>query len=392
MTADVDLSPLQLSLDQLQDVRSTLQARIAEGLQHEDKEILALPAFLPPPPGSVCGEALVVDLGGTNIRAALVKVDGPERIEVLAGPARRSLRDASGQGPRTADEFFDMQAELVAELGIRDDRHPVGYVFSFPARIEPDADAVLLRWTKGIDVPGVVGHKVGCNLEAALKAHGLHCGRVVVLNDTVAALVGGAHRYQGPPERTIGLIAGTGTNMAAFFTQNQSPKLSGWSESSMAVNLESGNFRPPHLSSWDDQIDARSNNPSAQRFEKALSGVYLPQLFGEILQLEDPPTSAAELDRQILEGGPHQDVAACLLDRSADLVAAGLAGVIDHVGPGPVGVLAEGSLFWQSPGYGARVQDRLHSLCPDTQATVLKLDDVNLCGAAVAALTMKDRS
>jgi hexokinase len=384
----VDLSPLALNVDQLQDVRRSLYQAVADGLARPDQPVLALPAYLPPPDPGITGEALVVDLGGTNLRAALVRVNGPRSIEVLAGPSKRTLRDADGRVPASADAFFELQAQLVAELGIRWDHHPVGYVFSYPAEILPDADAVLLRWTKGIDIPGVVGERVGAGLSRALHAGGLHCGRVVVLNDTVAALVGGAYHHQGDPRRVIGLIAGTGTNMAAFFEAAQCLKIP-TSEGSMAINLESGNFNPPHRCRWDEAVDGSSNNPGQQRFEKTLSGVYLPQLYARILGLDAVPSSAAELDRQVIESGPHADVAQALLQRSADLVAGGLAGVIDHLGPGPVGILAEGSLFWHSPGYAARVKDRLQELCPTSEADVLRLDDVNLYGAAVAALTMK---
>ena len=43
----------------------------------------------------------------------------------------------------------------------------------------------------------------------------------------------------------------------------------------MAINLESGNFSPPHLTTADDALDRASDNPGAQRFEKAVPGAWL---------------------------------------------------------------------------------------------------------------------
>jgi len=380
------MSGLRLSIEQLGEVRDALKRRIAEGLAEPDREIACLPAFLPPPSPEVKGEALVLDLGGTNIRAALVAVDGPAQMRILAGPVKASLRDG---GDMDADAFLHKQAELVASLGLGQDPYPLGYVFSFPARIEPDADAVLLRWTKGLDIPGVVGTKVGSRLADTLRSLGVSCGRTVVLNDTVACLVGGAFCHEGDASRVVGLIAGTGTNMAGFVDAARSPRLEAAGlEGQWAVNFESGNFSPPHLDPIDEALDAATVNPGAQRFEKAVSGFYLPRLLAEVEGLDQPPESAAYLDQQVRKGGPHAETSQLLLDRSADLVAAGLAAVFEPLEPGPVGVLAEGSLFWSSPGYVERVRSRLSALGQTTEIEIFGRDDVNFFGAAVAALTM----
>ncbi|NJO68486.1 MAG: hexokinase, partial [Bacteroidetes bacterium] len=79
----------------------------------------------------------------------------------------------------------------------------------------------------------------------------------------------------------IGLIVGTGTNMATFFPSEYIPKLKGmegWSGET-PVNFESGNFNPPHLTACDEEVDDKSDNKGAQRFEKAISGMYLGRVF-----------------------------------------------------------------------------------------------------------------
>jgi hexokinase len=77
-----------------------------------------------------------------------------------------------------------------------------------------------------------------------------------------------------------------------------------------------------------------------------------------------------------------------LLSRSADLVAASLAAVIDIYGPGSkIGVLAEGSLIWGDTKYAPRVADTLAQLLGGADHfKLLKTEDANLIGSAVVAL------
>lgn len=394
-TLEVQLQSLRLRTEQLQDVRTSLYARIVEGLERDGRELRALPAYLTPPTEEMRGEAIVVDTGGTNMRAALVALDGRGRSRIAAGPVKERLVAREGDGA-TADGFFAEQARLVRQLSPRSGL-PAGYCFSYPTEILANRDARLIAWTKGIEIPGVPGTLVGSRLGGALAAAGLGPGRVTVLNDTVASLLGGAFSSaEIPPSRFIGLIVGTGTNMAGFFTKAQAPKL-GTLEAApgerMAINLESGNFSPPHLTPWDEAVDAATDNPGRQRFEKAVSGLYLPYIFARILPGQpgfDPVQGSKTLvdyrDRS-LESAPLE-VAAALLARSADLVAAALAAVIDfYEGSEPVGILAEGSLFWSDPKYAPRVKATLSTLLGSSdQARIIRLEDANLIGAACAAL------
>jgi hexokinase len=66
-----------------------------------------------------------------------------------------------------------------------------------------------------------------------------------------------------------------------------------------------------------------------------------------------------------------------------------LAGVIRLYEPStaPVGILAEGTFFWGDPAYAARVDSTLRRLLPASYtATILRTDEANLIGSAVAAL------
>jgi hexokinase len=393
-------APFLLDDEALGEVRARLAERITEGLAAEDREIRALPAWFSPPDPELSGRAVVVDTGGTHMRAALVELSPGTGARVLAGPFSDDVpRDA--ELPMEGQGFFRAQAALVRELGAEPDV-PVGYCFSYPSSHEPDGDATLISWTKGVSIKGVEGTRVGRGLREAMTSLGLRPGPVRVLNDTVAALAAGAYLHgAGEYPETIGLIVGTGSNMAAFLPRDAVPKLGPTTGSKqpgrIAVNLESGNYHPPHLTAWDDAMDAASDNPGRQRLEKAVSGFYLPQLFRTVLpahtELDPDRGSQALVElRDGAEGGDPALLAGTLLDRSADLIAAALAGLCDTLpGARAVTTVAEGSLIWRAPGFAERVgavASRL--LGKGRPLRMVAVPDANLVGSACAALCQGD--
>ena len=386
----VDVTAFQLSPSQLAEVRDRMSAAIQEGLTADDQQVAALPAYLPPPSSGLTGEALVVDTGGTNMRAAWVELRGEREPIVKAGPISQKLGVRGDQRVDRAT-FFRMQAALVEALQ-PPKRLPVGYVFSYPSETLPNLDARLIKWTKGIDLPDVVDTLVGRGLFDALTS--VEPVDVRVLNDTVAALIATSLIAGSTPQHGIGLIAGTGTNMACYANAQTAPKLAAKGlTGSMAINLESGNFSPPFLTEADDAVDRNSIAPGHQRFEKALSGYYLPFIFQAAYPEHEgfDPTVGTQALVELVQNAPHSDagrLAAAILHRAADFVAAGLAAVIDgYEAVQNAPVLAEGSLFWRAPGFADRTRQTLRSLLPDGVGfTIHQMTDANLFGAAAAAL------
>ena len=406
----MDPAPFRLTHARLADIRDALRDRILDGLRRSDTEIKALPAHLRRPPKTISGESLVLDAGGTHLRAARVRL-GPSGATMSAGPVADAVFMSGTREieARTASEFFARQAELISEIAPATPL-PLGYCFSYPARITPEGDAVLLSWTKGIRISGVVGNPVGRALQTVLAGRGTPVSAVRVLNDTVAALLACARLAPAEGMRAIGLIAGTGTNMAGFFPIHDLGKLApgerrGWGEDEeMAVNLESGNFSPPCLTPADEELDqVWSDNPGAQRFEKAVSGAYLPRLLGiaagrrscmmEGFDPEDPDAHAGRMADLRTRPGPVGEAAEALLDRSADLIAAALAGLVRARSPSGsrTVILAEGSLFWKTPGYAQRVMRVLGNLVSGDDAVVFLPPcapvEATFLGSACAALS-----
>jgi len=273
---------LELSLGDLEDIRESMARRIREGLKKDTGEIKALATYLPPPEIKSRGRAIVIDIGGTNIRAALVNLSPEGDVTIEKGPAITPLLPDWEK----SDDFFICQADLALSLSLPTGL-PIGYCFSYPTSATPERDGILIRWNKQLKVPDVVGKKVGKLLLAAFRKRGYNSSGISILNDTVAALLGAdlEFRERGGFSDFIGLIVGTGTNMAAYLpTRLLSAKLldDDYTHDSMAINLESGNFSPPHLSRFDYKLDATRKNAGLQLMEKTVSGRFIPQIFSFI--------------------------------------------------------------------------------------------------------------
>ncbi len=382
---------LKLSLEQLREIRTEVARQILDGLPRRDGLIRALPTFLPPPPEDLAGRAAAVDFGGTSLRAAVVRLDANRNYEIEAGPRSRRL-----DSRKPDEDLFSWQAGALE--GLTGDELPLGYCFSYPARVLPDGDAVLLGWTKEIDYPEAVGKRVGKLLRNAVRNRGGKISGAVVLNDTVAALLGGSWKWgeAGGRDSFIGMVVGTGFNLAAFFpVSTLGEKTAGWDRESrvMAVNLEAGNLYPPHLSPWDDELDAGRPDAGRQRMEKAVSGKYLPELAAFILGKDLCPEIPllTDLGRWAEEYRDRRgETARRLLERAGGLAAAALAGLGDALGlEGEIRVIAEGSVINKSQFYRRETLtnlDRLTAGEGERSLRLLKLDDANLVGAAAAAL------
>jgi hexokinase len=396
----------ELSSEQLKEISKALQSKVGEGLSKENQEIQCIPTFINPKTSQVEGQSLVLDLGGTNYRVAFVDfVDGKALIHPENG-FKKDLSIMKTPG-FTEEQLLKEQADLIKEIK-REKETAIGYCFSYPAESLSNGDAKLLRWTKGVDIPGMVGNPIGKPLVDYLnKDNTPRFTGIKVINDTIASLFAGLTRsdYDG----YIGLIVGTGTNMATFVPSDKVSKLAGSKrhEGLLPINLESGNFVPPHLTRVDGIVDALSDNKGAQRFEKAVSGMYL----GEILKAAFPfDEFEKDFDARKLTtimGYPdihkekHVQVARWIYERSAKLVAASLAGLtLVLVAHDPsikrIRLVAEGSLFWSEDRKGVNYKDivslTLRSLLDgfghkDVVVDIDKMENANLIGSAIAALS-----
>ncbi|MDR2498381.1 MAG: hexokinase [Tannerellaceae bacterium] len=394
-----------LSIEQLKEIAETLQRRVEEGLSTENQEVQCIPTFINPKTENVDGQAFVLDLGGTNYRVASVDFkDGEPTIRPENG-FKKDLSMMKSPG-FTEEQLYQEQANLIKEVK-RQGEIPIGYCFSYPAESLKGGDAKLLRWTKGVNIPGMGGKPIGKPLlEYLNKITSPKFSSIKVVNDTVASLFAGL--TSSDYDAYIGLIVGTGTNMATFIPGENIGKIKDLGITGLLpVNLESGNFKPPFLTHVDNIVDALSDKMGTQRFEKAVSGMYLGELLKAVFPADDfeKDFDAQKLTTMMSYPDVYKEeyvqVARQIYARSAKLVAASLAGLVlvllDHIpSVKRIRLIAEGSLFWSEDrkglNYKAIVAITLRELldcmsCKNVVVDIDKMDNANLIGSAIAALS-----
>ena len=251
----------QLDNEQLKEIARSFKAKVEEGLNTENAEIQCIPTFITPKASGINGKSLVLDLGGTNYRVAIVDFSKmPPTIHPNNGWKKdMSIMKTPGY---TREELFKEMADMITGIK-REKEMPIGYCFSYPTESVPGGDAKLLRWTKGVDIKEMIGEVVGKPLLDYLNERNkIKFTNIKVLNDTVASLFAGL--TDSSYDAYIGLIVGTGTNMATFIPADKIKKLnpSHKVDGLIPVNLESGNFHPPFLTAVDNTMDGISGNPS----------------------------------------------------------------------------------------------------------------------------------
>lgn len=382
--AERALGAFALPRREMDAVARRFQEEIGQGLSGGESSLKLLPAYVGLPTGEETGEFLTVDFGGTNVRAAKVRLFGGGRYEIT-GRAEKPLC-LSGQYDFTGKDtgaatLFGFLADLVIEAagGERKKEYRLGHTFSFPSAQESLADARLIQWTKEFAVKGIEGAWVNALLMEALMARGYANIRPVsVLNDTVAVLLAAAYQMPGT---FIGAIYATGHNTCYHETFDGKRRAT-------ILNLESGGFSQLAQNDYDRQLDEASERPGAQRLEKMVSGRYLGELYAltlrEILALDAPPSFSAEALAAVVSGegaalerisalskgtltaratAQAVELAAAIAGRSAGLVAASFAGILRHRAAARMTpsrcIAVEGSLYEKFPGLSVTVSRAL---------------------------------
>lgn len=396
----------KLENEQLKEIARLFSVKVENGLQTKNTEVQCIPTFIFPKTNAIKGKALVLDLGGTNYRVAIVDYCKKEPAIYPNNGWKKDMSIMKSPG-YTREALFKELADMIVGIQ-REEEMPIGYCFSYPAESMPGGDERLLRWTKGVDIKEMIGQPIGLPLLNYLNERNkIKFTGIKVLNDTIASLFAGLtdNRY----DAYIGLIVGTGTNMATFIPAEKISKLDRTynMRGLIPVNLESGNFHPPYLTAADDMVDVTSNSPGKQRFEKAVSGMYLGDILKATFPLDEfeEKFDARKLTAIMNYPDIHKDVyvhvAHWIYNRSAQLVAASLAGLIlllksYNKDIRNICLVAEGSLFWSESrhdkNYNILVMEKLRELLSefsleDIEVHINRMNNANLIGTGIAALS-----
>lgn len=253
---------------------------------------------------------MAVDLGGTNFRVCSVQLHGNTTFSLTQSkvPIPQSLMVA-----KTSKELFSFLAKQIesflkqhhgehyashierrgskAEGYHNESIFSMGFTFSFPVQQYGINRGTLVRWTKGFDIHDAVGQDVCQLLQAEIDELNLPVKVVALVNDTVGTLMARSYTSPGKSGTLLGAIFGTGTNGAYVEKLDRVTKLKTMKGATydtttgeMIVNTEWGSFdNTMHVlpnTPYDRDLDAESNNPGLQMFEKRVSGMFL----GEVLR------------------------------------------------------------------------------------------------------------
>jgi hexokinase len=411
----------------LEPIARDLSRQMARGLVGEPSSLKMLQTFTRQPSGRERGRVVAVDWGGTKARAGLVELRPGGAVRIVA---EETLTFSESDKRGAPEPVFDLIARAVGRVvqGQGVAAAPLAFIYSYPARLERIDRAVALASTKGWQLKGLVGQDVAALLGAALLRAGLaRIALAAVANDTVAALMLHSYRARGRDAAArpadVGLIVGTGTNLAADLGP------------AGIRNLESGNFDGVGAveTAYDVALDREVDEPppGAQRFEKMVSGHYL----GEILRraLEDSGKRTGPLATPFTLDSAHlsriaADDTAGLDDVGALLRALGTSSTVDErhrvralgaaiarraarlVGTALVGTLrfldaelaerrtiaVDGSLWGGYPGFEALVREAIVELLGGERAgrieTAYVKDSTSAGAAVIAAVAATQRN
>lgn len=262
-------------------------------------------------------------------------------------------KEKSQQVPlfKTKKDFFDFINPKITQVS------PV-LLLSFAFPLKPlvrknRIDGILFNPTKDHQFKGLVGKKIGEELEKFVFAKLRKRIKIVVVNDTIFLLLSAFyHDKERNWQKVVGGIVGSGTNFSFFI------------EKDLVVNLESGNFNKFPQTETGKIIDKNSTNPGEQLFEKEVAGVYLYQHYNLLKKDKNYwLSSTKELSKKAKEG---DQIAKNLLKRSAQLVASQIGGIFQFkkkvFGCHQIKLFMEGSVFWKGEKYKEYVEETLFSL------------------------------
>ncbi|MDA3849756.1 MAG: hexokinase [Spirochaetaceae bacterium] len=412
----------------LDDYVREFHGEMNKGLSGENSSMAMIPTYVkghPHIPRNI--KTIVLDAGGTNLRAALVSFDdnGAPVVENF-----KKIRMPGFDREVSKEEFYEILVDHFADFA--DQADSIGFCFSYPAEITPDRDAIPTLFTKEIKAREVLGESIQENISAMLKKKGLKSDhRLVVLNDTVATQLTG---MSSTPDREydgyIGYILGTGINGCYQEDSSNIGKIQSHSSDSQIINTECGSFSHFPRGKVDEAFDSSTVCPGQYHLEKACSGGY----FGPLCELAikeaaekglfsadaskilkglkglntmhadnymHNPQDQSNMLVELMKPASSEDkevlfwLLDSLLERAAKLTAGSLAALVLKGQCGenvlkPVCLTVDGTTFYAYYKFKARVERYLDEYLVKKHGRyyeIIQVEDAPLLGAAIAALT-----
>jgi len=286
-------SNFPLSDEQLQHIEKRMIMEINWGLGQDTNPSSNIKSYITYvsqlPTGRESGEYLALDLGGTNFRVILIRLDSASTsIRMTASKHAVSEELMTGPGENLFNFMVDKLREFMIDHNLFGKKHFLGFTFSFPTVQHSLASADLATWTKGYICDGVVGEDVVRLLEKSIHRYSdMNITVSAILNDTTGCLIACAYKRH---DCAIGVIIGTGTNASYVEDINNVELYNGHKggKKEVVINTEWGALGNTGSldfirTKYDHLVDNNSKNHGKQVYEKLISGMYLGELTRYIL-------------------------------------------------------------------------------------------------------------
>lgn len=207
---------------------------------------------------------IVIDAGGTNFRSCVVHFskDGVSSFSNFEKTTMPGAEEKLGKR-----DFFAQIAWNIRRL--KNICNEICFCFSYPMTITDQQDGILLGFSKEIQAPEVIGSYIGAELRQTLAERGWNNPKVILLNDTVSALLAGSGNKRF--SSYVGFILGTGLNCS--YVQKENPAYPDLKK--QIIVCECAKYDGLEKSDFDILVDLQSSQPGTSPLEKFCSGVYL---------------------------------------------------------------------------------------------------------------------
>ena len=355
---------------------------------------------------------ILIDAGGTNFRSALGYFD--EQGKVVIEDQTKTVMPGSDKLLSKA-EFYNAIAANIQRL--LPDGKNIGFCFSYPVDMNKDLDGKVVMFSKEVDAPEVIGTFVGKETLSACSKYSDMGRKIVILNDTVATLLGGLALTDQKFSAYLGYIYGTGTNVCYIEDTAKITKVKGLPQGKMLINTECGNFSGFELGDFDKVTIARTAIPGKHLFEKMTSGKYLSDIMYEALLVAKKegmfkgnaqivPFKLKDVSGLLTDDDfcckfeEEQDrafafeVCRGLVQRAAKMgaiVNAALAIATCKDKSLPVAIVAEGTTFNKLPFYRMFFDEYLNEILGAwcVKYKILQGEDLNLVGTLMATMALE---
>uniref|UniRef100_T1J8Y0 Phosphotransferase n=1 Tax=Strigamia maritima TaxID=126957 RepID=T1J8Y0_STRMM len=234
--------------------------------------------------GAEEGQYLAIDLGASNLRVNLVKMEDGKIVAAESQHYPLTTQIQQGSGTQLFDYLADCIKDLLEKFNLTEIETPLGFTFSFAMDQKSLDVAYLISWGLSFNCSGVVGKDVVQMLNTSLRKKDVKVQVSAILNDMTGVLVHGIHL---DPRTVIGTGIGSGTNCCYI---EKASNVHCWNDDEMPTNqtdvvidTECGAFGDNGAldfikTEFDDFIDRTSLNPNKFVFEKYTSGNCLGEL------------------------------------------------------------------------------------------------------------------